>query len=223
MSNQIDHIAFIMDGNNRWSKQNRLNKFKGYKAGVENLLRITDHLFNNSNVHYISAFALSKNNLKRPQSLIKILKNILIEFLNNESKLNSCKKYNIRFIGDRNFLSKDINNKIDYIENLKKNSKKFLIIYLNYSGRQDIIQAAKKFKLSKYKNKPFSKFLLTSKYPDPEVLIRTGGFSRISDFLIYQLTFTEFFFSKKLWPDLKINDVLNILNKYYSIERKFGR
>ncbi len=212
-----------MDGNNRWSKQNRLNKFKGYKAGVENLLRITDHLFNNSNVNYISAFALSKNNLKRPQSLIKILKNILIEFLNNESKLNSCKKYNIRFIGDRNFLSKDINNKIDYIENLKKNSKKFLIIYLNYSGRQDIIQAAKKFKLSKYKNKPFSKFLLTSKYPDPEVLIRTGGFSRISDFLIYQLTFTEFFFSKKLWPDLKINDVLNILKKYYSIERKFGR
>ena len=212
-----------MDGNNRWSKQNQLNKFKGYKAGVENLLRITDHLFNNNKVNYISAFALSKNNLKRPQSLIKILKNILIEFLDNESKLNSCKKYNIRFIGDRNFLSKDINNKIDHIENLKKNSKKFLIIYLNYSGRQDIIQAAKKFKLSKHKNKPFSKFLLTSKYPDPQVLIRTGGFSRISDFLIYQLTFTEFFFSKKLWPDLKINDVLNILKKYYSIERKFGR
>ena len=212
-----------MDGNNRWSKKNDLNKFKGYKAGVENLLKIADHLFNYNKVNYISAFALSKNNLKRPKSLINVLKNILIEFLDNESKLNSCKKYNIRFIGDRNFLSKEINNKIDYIENIKKNSKKYLIIYLNYSGRQDIIQAAKKFKLSKIKNASFLKFLSTSKFPDPQILIRTGGFNRISDFLIFQLTFTEFFFTKKLWPDFKINDVLRILKKYYLIERKFGR
>tara|TARA_A100001035_G_scaffold266692_1_gene249997 strand:- start:5779 stop:6417 length:639 start_codon:yes stop_codon:yes gene_type:complete len=212
-----------MDGNNRWSKKNDLNKFKGYKAGVENLLKIADYLFNYNKVNYISAFALSKNNLKRPKSLINVLKNILIEFLDNEAKLNSCKKYNIRFIGDRNFLSKEINNKIDYIENIKKNSKKYLIIYLNYSGRQDIIQAAKKFKLSKIKNASFLKFLSTSKFPDPQILIRTGGFNRISDFLIFQLTFTEFFFTKKLWPDFKINDVLRILKKYYLIERKFGR
>ena len=212
-----------MDGNNRWSKKNDFNKFKGYKAGVENLLKISDYLFNHNKVNYISAFALSKNNLKRPKSLINVLKNILIEFLDNESKLNSCKKYNIRFIGDRNFLSKEINRKIDYIENLKKNSKKYLIIYLNYSGRQDIIQAAKKFKFSKIKNSSFIKFLSTSNFPDPQILIRTGGFNRISDFLIFQLTFTEFFFTKKLWPDLKIYDVLRILKKYYLIERKFGR
>ena len=212
-----------MDGNNRWSKKNDFNKFKGYKAGVENLLKISDYLFNHNKVNYISAFALSKNNLKRPKSLINVLKNILIEFLDNESKLNSCKKYNIRFIGDRNFLSKEINRKIDYIENLKKNSKKYLIIYLNYSGRQDIIQAAKKFKFSKIKNSSFIKFLSTSNFPDPQILIRTGGFNRISDFLIFQLTFTEFFFTKKLWPDLKIRDVIRILKKYYSIERKFGR
>ena len=136
-------------------KKNDLNKFKGYKAGVENLLKIADYLFNQNMVNYISAFALSKNNLKRPKSLINVLKNILIEFLDNESKLNSCKKYNIRFIGDRNFLSKEINSKIDYIENIKKKSKKYLIIYLNYSGRQDIIQAAKNFKLSKTKNSSF--------------------------------------------------------------------
>ncbi len=212
-----------MDGNNRWSKKNDLNKFKGYKAGVENLLKIADYLFNQNMVNYISAFALSKNNLKRPKSLINVLKNILIEFLDNESKLNSCKKYNIRFIGDRNFLSKEINSKIDYIENIKKKSKKYLIIYLNYSGRQDIIQAAKNFKLSKTKNSSFLKFLSTYKFPDPQILIRTGGFNRISDFLIFQLTFTEFFFTKKLWPDLKIYDVLRILKKYYLIERKFGR
>ena len=187
-----------MDGNNRWSKKNDFNKFKGYKAGVENLLKIADHLFNQNKVNYISAFALSKNNLKRPKSLINVLKNILTEFLDNESKLNSCKKYNIRFIGDKNFLSKEINSKIDYIENLKKNSKKYLIIYLNYSGRQDIIQAAKKFKLSKTKNSSFLKFLSTSKFPDPQILIRTGGFKRISDFLIFQITFTEFFFYEKI-------------------------
>ena len=92
-----------MDGNNRWSKINKLNKFNGYKAGVKNLLNITDYLFNSNTVNYISAFALSKNNLKRPKSLIHILKKILSEFLANESNLNSSKKYNIRFIGDRNF------------------------------------------------------------------------------------------------------------------------
>ena len=212
-----------MDGNNRWSKKNNLNKFNGYKAGVKSLLKIADYLFNNKNISYISAFALSKNNLKRPKSFIKILKNILIDFLNNETKLQSSKNYNIRFIGDRNFLSKEIKSKIEYIENEKNNSKNYLIIYLNYSGKQDIINAAKKFKFSKSTKQSFSKFLATSKFPDPEILIRTGGYKRISDFLIFQLTFTEFFFTKKLWPDLKINDVLRILNKYYLIERKFGR
>ncbi len=212
-----------MDGNNRWSKKNHLNKFNGYKAGVKSLLNIADYLFNYKNISYISAFALSKNNLKRPKSFIKILKNILIDFLDNEAELQSSKNYNIRFIGDRNFLSKEIKTKIDYIENIKNNSKKYLIIYLNYSGKQDIVNAAKEFKFSNSTNQPFFKFLATSKFPDPEILIRTGGYKRISDFLIFQLTFTEFFFTKKLWPDLKINDVLRILNKYYLIERKFGR
>ncbi len=212
-----------MDGNNRWSKINKLNKFNGYKAGVKNLLNITDYLFNSNTVNYISAFALSKNNLKRPKSLIHILKKILSEFLVNESNLNSSKKYNIRFIGDRNFLSKEINTKIDYIEKLRKNSKKYLIIYLNYSGKNDINQAAKKFKLSRNKNISFTKHLSSSPYPDPEILIRTGGFNRISDFFIYQLTFTEFFFIKKLWPDLRNTDVSKIIRNYYSIERKFGR
>ena len=223
MSNKIDHIAFIMDGNNRWSKKNQLSKLKGYKAGVKNLLKITDFLLNTNKVNYISAFALSKHNLKRPKSLIHILKKILSEFLAKESELNTCKSYNIRFIGERNFLSKEINYQIDEIEKIKKKSKKYLIIYLNYSGKFDIIQAAKKYKFSKNKNINFSKLLLTSGYPDPEILIRTGGFNRISDFLIYQLTFTEFFFTKKLWPDLKTTDVSNILKRYNLIERKFGR
>ena len=132
----------------------------------------------------------------------------------NESNLNSSKKYNIRFIGDRNFLSKEINTKIDYIEKLRKNSKKYLIIYLNFSGKNDINQAAKKFKLTRNKNISFTKFLSSSRYPDPEILIRTGGFNRISDFFIYQLTFTEFFFIKKLWPDLRNTDVSKIIRNY---------
>tara|TARA_B100000989_G_scaffold225127_1_gene172434 strand:+ start:177 stop:815 length:639 start_codon:yes stop_codon:yes gene_type:complete len=212
-----------MDGNNRWSKKNQINRFKGYKAGVNNLLKISEYLFYSSTVNYISAFALSKNNLKRPKSLILMLKKILTEFLDEESNLNSKKKYNIRFIGDRNFLSKEINSRINYIENMKKNSKKFLIIYLNYSGKNDILKAAKKFKLSKNKNISFSKLLSSSSFPDPEILIRSGGFNRISDFFIYQLTFTELFFIKKLWPDINISDISKILEKYYSIERKFGR
>ena len=111
----------------------------------------------------------------------------------------------------------------NYFYYIYTKKKKYLIIYLNYSGKNDINQAAKKFKLSRNKNISFTKHLSSSPYPDPEILIRTGGFNRISDFFIYQLNLTEFFFIKKLWPDLRNTDVSKIIRNYYSIERKFGR
>ena len=214
-----------MDGNNRWSKKNQCNKYLGYKKGANTLIKLTNHIFDNTEIKYISAFALSQNNLNRSKNLITTLKKILLEFLNkvidNEIKYN----FNIRFIGDRNFLSSEIKNKIDQLEDLKKSNKKNLLVYINYSGKNDIQQAALKYHQNLKNNnfnKNFDSFLLTFGIPNPDILIRTGGFYRLSDFLIYQSSFTELFFSKKLWPDFTKNDFSKILIKYNSIERKFG-
>lgn len=214
-----------MDGNNRWSKKKNLTKLNGYEHGVKNLLKLTEYIFKCTTTNYISAFALSQNNLNRSKNLINTLKIILNNFLDKELDTNTCLNFNIRFIGDRNFLNSKINNKMNKIENLKKKSKKFLIIYINYSGKKDIFQASKKYFYNSKKNNKninFSNFLLTSNYPEPDILIRTGGFKRISDFLLYQISFTEFYFTKKLWPDLNKKDLSNIFNKFYVTERKFG-
>ena len=214
-----------MDGNNRWSKKNYYSKYNGYKRGANTLIKLSNYIFDYTDIKYISAFALSKNNLKRSKNLISTLKKILLEFLNkvieNEIKCN----FNIRFIGNRNFLSSELNKKINKIEKLKKNNLKSLLIYINYSGKNDIKQASLKYNANYNNNKSniqFEKLLLTNGIPDPDILIRTGGFNRLSDFLLYQSSFTELFFLKKLWPDLNTKDISNIFDKYKSLERKFG-
>ena len=208
-----------MDGNNRWSKKNNYNKYNGYKKGANTLINLSNFIFDNTNAKYISAFALSKNNLSRSQNLISTLKKILSEFLNKVIEDEKKYKFNIKFIGDRKFLSKQINLKINELEQLNKAHKKNLLIYINYSGKADIEQASLKYKNNHLK---FDSLLMTKGIPDPDILIRTGGYNRLSDFLLYKLTFTELYFLKKLWPELNKNDLSKIIINYNSIERKFG-
>ncbi len=212
-----------MDGNNRWSKKNNKNKYFAYKKGASTLINLANSIFDNTNVKFISAFALSKHNLNRSKNLISILKKILLEFL-DKSISEDNNNFKIKFIGDRKFLSKEINNKIEKIEKLKTHSKKSLFIFINYSGREDLEQAAFNMFRNKRNNSKSSlkDYLLTKNIPDPDLLIRSGGFSRLSDFIIYQITFTELIFINKLWPDITKRDLSKILNKYHSIERKFG-
>tara|TARA_B100000989_G_C19421264_1_gene418737 strand:- start:220 stop:867 length:648 start_codon:yes stop_codon:yes gene_type:complete len=214
-----------MDGNNRWSKRNNLDKYSSYKKGANNLIKLTDFIFKSTKSTYVSAFALSKNNLKRSKTLISLLKNLLLEFVDTIINEDIDISFNIKFIGDRRFLSSELNKKINRLEKLHKDTNKHLIIFINYSGKSDIQQAAYYYHLgmkTKKKILKFEDFLLTKDLPNPDLLIRTGGFSRISDFLIYQTSFTEFFFSKKLWPDFNKKDLKNIVKKYYLLERKFG-
>ncbi len=213
-----------MDGNNRWSKKNKTNKYIGYKQGAKTLIKLTDYIFENSTTKFVSAFALSTRNLNRSKNLILTLKKVLLELLSQviEEKLNN--KFNIKFIGDKSFLNSEINSKIDQLENLKKKTNNYLLIYINYSGKDDILKAVQKYNsvYSKKNKVKFEDFLLTNNYPDPDILIRSGSFNRLSDFMIYNLSFTELFFTRKLWPDLKKQDLLKIIEKYYLIERKFG-
>jgi len=205
-----------MDGNNRWAKKNSLSFIEGYRRGANKLLSITNFIFKEYSVNYISAFALSKNNLSRPKKIINSIKSVLNNSLNDLDDHNL--EFDIQFVGDFNFLNNDIKKKISNI-NKKKKYKKKLIIFLNYSGKDEIINA------SKYANsdqKIFEKNLFTNNIPDPDILIRSGGFSRLSNFMLYQIAFTELFFSKKLWPEIQPHDIKKIITKYNLIDRKFG-
>ena len=211
-----------MDGNNRWSKINKVNLNKSYKKGAEKLFKMVDRCFFYHNIKYVSTFALSSHNLSRPKKaispILKLLDSYLEEFLSNTSKY----KYNIRFIGNFDIFKKETIGKLNIINN-QNNHSKTLIIALNYSGSEDIITAANLFRNNKNKKMHFSDFLSISQYPSPDLLIRTGGFKRLSDFFLFQMSFTEFFFTKTLWPNLKYNSIDIIISKFLKIERKFGK
>ena len=210
-----------MDGNNRWSIKNKVSKFEAYRKGSKNLLQITEYLFDNYDLNFVSAFALSSNNLKRDAKLIKILKKVFKHFLND--LYNGIQKnYSVEIIGDLSFLDKSIILKTqDYINNQKKMKNK-LILFINYGGQEDIENASKSLSTKKTENFKITNFLSTNKFPNPDILLRSGGFQRLSNFMLYEIAFTEFFFSKKLWPDIQKTDLKRIIKNYYNIERKFG-
>ena len=212
-----------MDGNNRWSKKNNKSKEYSYNKGAKKLIKLSNYIFTKTKVNYISAFALSKNNMNRSKTIINVIKNILTEFANTElteKKLN----YGLVFIGDLGFLDQKTRYQLFDLQSYGERFVKKLIIYINYSGSDDIIHSAKEIikqkkpiTISNFKNN-----LLTSNFLDPDLLIRTGGFQRISDFMLFQLSFTELFFFKKLWPDLSIENINKTITQYNLIERKFG-
>ncbi len=221
MSKNIKHIAFIMDGNNRWSKNNNISKYDSYKMGANKLIEISNYIFQNYDINYVSAFALSTHNFKRGTSLINIIKRIILDFIDTNHDNNY--KFRIKFKGNLNFLPKNYIKNIKKFENINTKSKNTLLIYLNYSGREDIYNASKNLKkLNNYNHNIFQNCLSSGGIPDPDMLIRTGGYKRISDFMLYQLSFTELFFMNKLWPNIKNTDVRKYINQFNLIDRKFG-
>lgn len=211
-----------MDGNNRWSKKKNISKYKSYKKGAQKLIEVTNFIFSNYDINYVSAFALSKHNFKRGSVLIDIIKNVLLDFLEPSNDINNF-KYKVLFKGNLNFLPTKI---VEGLKKLQKNnpkSKKKLVIYLNYSGKEDISNALKSlFHSDKTNYRNLDKYLTTAGIQDPDILIRTGGFQRISDFMLYQISFTELFFTTKLWPSISNKDITKFIEKYNKIDRKFG-
>ena len=210
-----------MDGNNRWSKKNNHPKYDSYKRGAKKLLELSNFIFNNYNISYVSAFALSKHNLKRGSSILNIIQNILVDFIELNKKKNNY-NFNIIFKGNLNIFPNKIVQGLKDLERSNSKNKK-LIIYLNYSGKDDINSAAQLLNKTKStSNKNLNNYLKSSNIPDPDMLIRTGGFKRLSDFFLYQVSFTEFFFTKTLWPDLKKSDIKKFIKQFKEIDRKFG-
>ena len=222
MDKNIKHIAFIMDGNNRWSKNKNISKYDSYKMGANKLIKISNYIFENHDINYVSAFALSTHNFKRGSSLINIIKKIILDFIDTNQDVNNY-KFKVKFKGNLNFLPKKYIENIKKFENNNSKSKKTLVIFLNYSGRMDIYNASKNLKkLSNYNHNNFQNSLTSGDIPDPDMLIRTGGYKRISDFMLYQLSFTELFFTNKLWPNINNTDVSRYIKQFNLIDRKFG-
>ena len=222
--NPLNHVAIIMDGNGRWGLKHKNSRNAGHKAGLNTVESIIKLSIKNE-IKYLTLFAFSTENWKRPKKEINYLFNLLENFLIN--KIDDLHKQNIKLkiIGTKNF-SKKLNLLLNLAE--KKTSKNYKIqinLALNYGAKFELISAIKKLQKNKNKinEKNIEKFLYTKNIPDPDLMIRTGNTKRLSNFLLWQLAYSEIFFEKKMWPDFNDKDYLKIIKEYKSLKRNFGK
>ena len=221
--NPLNHVAIIMDGNGRWGLKHKSSRNEGHRAGLNTVEKIIRETIKQKITH-LTLFAFSTENWNRPEKEIKYLFDLLENFLSNKIEDLNKKDIKLNIIGVKNF-SKKLNKLLNFAE--KKTSKNFTLhinIALNYGSKFEIINAIKKLSKNKDKinEKNLSKYLQTKNIPDPEILIRTGNTKRLSNFLLWQLAYTEIFFEKKLWPDFNEKDYVRIIKKFKKIKRNFG-
>ena len=221
--NPLRHVAIIMDGNGRWGLKNKNSRNAGHKAGLKTVEKIIKESIKNK-IKFLTLYAFSTENWKRPKKEVNYLFNLLENFLLN--KIEELNKQNIKLkiIGSKNF-SKKLNRLLNYSEKKTyKNSNLQINLALNYGSKIELIETFKKISKKKIKinEENFSKYLQTGNIPDPDLLIRTGGTNRLSNFLLWQIAYSEIFFEKKLWPSFNEKDYKKIINKYKKIKRNFG-
>ena len=222
--NPINHVAIIMDGNGRWGLKYRNSRNAGHKAGLKTVEKIIKASIKNK-IKFLTLYAFSTENWKRPQKEINYLFNLLENFLSN--RIDQLNKQNIRLkiIGEKNF-SKKLNKLLKISEKkTSKNTQLQINLALNYGSKFELINAFKKLNKSKNKinEKNLIKYLQTKNIPDPDLLIRTGNTNRLSNFLLWQLAYSEIFFEKKLWPAFNEKDYKKIINNFKKIKRNFGK
>ena len=222
--NPVNHVAIIMDGNGRWGIKHKNSRNAGHRAGLNTVESVIDECLK-INIKYLTLYTFSTENWKRPKKEINFLFNLLENFLTN--KIDNLLKKNIKlkFIGEINKLPIRLRKIIKNSElKTSKNSSLQVNVALNYGSKRELINSIKNIRKKKIKinEKNINNNLFTKNIIDPDILIRTGNTQRLSNFMLWQLAYTEIFFEKKLWPDFKSNDFKKILNKFKSIKRNFG-
>ena len=222
--NPIKHVAIIMDGNGRWGIKNKGSRNLGHKAGVNTIEKIIEQTIDYK-IKYLTLYTFSTENWKRPQKEIFFLFNLLEVFL--QKRLDTLIKNGIKLkiIGNKERFSKKLQNIITNAEKKTLSNNVLQInLALNYGSKDEILQSVKKLnKASKrITEKNINDNLFTKGLPNPDLLIRTGNTKRLSNFLLWQIAYTEIFFEKKLWPDFKKTDYKKILNKFKLLKRNFG-
>jgi len=222
--NPIKHVAIIMDGNGRWGIKHKNSRNAGHRAGLITVESIINESIN-ANIQFLTLYTFSTENWKRPKGeisfLFKLLENFLTKKMNNLIK----RDIKLKFLGEINKLPTKLIKLIKNVEaKTSKNQSLQVNVALNYGSKNELIHSIKMIKKKRIKiNKEnIDKNLFTKNIQEPDILIRTGNTQRLSNFMLWQLAYTEIFFEKKLWPDFKTSDFKKILNKFKSIKRNFG-
>ena len=219
--NKLVHIAFIMDGNGRWGKKKKKGRNFGHLKGLETVKKIVKHLIN-LKIPIATFYVFSSENWKRPKTEINFLFKLIDRYFSLEIDNVMKQGIKLNILGETNKLPSNVQRTLKKSSQLTKNNKKIIVnLAINYSSRNEILLAAKKSK-KKINLRNFEKNLFFKNLPDPEILIRTGGKQRLSNFMLWQLAYTELFFLRKLWPDFTPADLKKILVKYKMIKRNFG-
>lgn len=225
------HVAIILDGNGRWAEKRGLPRSAGHREGAKAVKRIIEYAYD-LGIRYLTFFAFSSENWSRPKEEVDELMKLYLEYLKNAENESNDKNVRVKIIGSRQGLSREL---VEQIEKVEKNTadkdRMTLLIALNYGGRQDILQAVKKIvddvqngllDKDSITEKDIQKKLYTEDIPDPDLMIRTSGEMRISNFLIWQCSYTEFYFTDVLWPDFREKHFRDALLEYQRRNRRFG-
>ena len=222
--NPIKHVAIIMDGNGRWGIKNKGSRNLGHRAGLDTIESIIEETVKQK-ISYLTLYTFSTENWKRPQKEIFYLFNLLEKFLLTKIEKLNKNKIRLKIIGNQKKLSTSLKKLLKDSEKITSTNNKLQInLALNYGSKEELLNAIKNINKNKEKinAKNIVKNLYTNGIPDPDILIRTGNTKRLSNFLLWQIAYTEIFFEKKLWPDFKKNDYKKIINNFRSIKRNFG-
>ena len=223
--NQINHVAIIMDGNGRWGLKKKRTRDYGHLKGLKSVETVIKAAIKQQ-ISYLTLYTFSTENWRRPKNEINFLFNLIRKSLKKNLRKIIKQGIKINIIGKRQGLPKDISGIVNFVQKKTLHNKTIILnLALNYGSKEEILNACKKLVIKKNKKitiNNFEKKLYTKNIPDPEILIRTGGVKRLSNFLLWQLAYTEIFFIDKLWPDFNENDFNKIIKEFYTIKRNFG-
>ena len=219
--NRLNHVAFIMDGNGRWGQKRGKSRNFGHLNGVKTVKKVVQYSMK-LNVPVVTFYVFSTENWKRPKSEINFLFGLINDYFKRELKNIITNGIKINIIGKINILPAKIKSALNkVIKSTKKNNKIIVNLAINYGSQDEIINTLKKIK-KKISINAFEKNLYTKNLPNPDILIRTGGHKRLSNFMLWQLAYAEIYFLDKLWPDFNMKDLRKIINHYKKVKRNFG-
>ena len=222
--NKINHVAIIMDGNGRWGYKKKKSRNYGHREGLNTVKKIIDESIN-TNIKYLTLFAFSTENWKRPKKEIKYLFNLLETFLHKEINKLIEKNIKLKIIGNKKNFSNKLKKVLSNSEKItNRNSGLQINLALNYGFKEELVTSINNLirKKKRINEKNINSNLYTSDVPDPDILIRTGNTYRLSNFMLWQIAYSEIFFIKKLWPDFSKRDFKKIISIYYNTKRNFG-
>ena len=221
---KLEHISFIMDGNGRWAKKRLLPRTFGHREGVKKAKEVILHAKSHG-IPFISLYTFSKENWSRPEEEVSFLMKLIIEHFKNDFQFYIDNQIRIVHIGDKN-IPTEVRKAIEEVEENSKDFKSITVLLaFNYSGQYDIVQAVNRMladKIACTNENEIRKYLLTSDYPDPDLIVRTSGEFRISNYFLYQAAYSEFYVTDTLWPDITKEEIDKAIESFYLRERRFG-